>query len=158
MNVLPARPWASLPLADARAVGGVLTDIAIDHSEFAHLSRRQVAHVVRVMHDEGMHATVSSIHVNGWFGDHDKLSGARWIVHRLFDRELDGELAQWAYVGDSTNDQPMFRHFALSVGVANLLRFAEELTVWPAYITREERGLGFAEVVRTLLAARSLPA
>ena len=29
-----------------------------------------------------MNATVSSIHVNGWFGEHDKFSGARWMVQR----------------------------------------------------------------------------
>jgi hydroxymethylpyrimidine pyrophosphatase-like HAD family hydrolase len=134
---------------------GRVTDIAIDHSEFAHLSPQQIADVVRVMQAEGMHATVSSIHINGWYGEHDKLSGARWIVQRLWQLDLDSERARWVYVGDSTNDQLMFEHFPLSVGVANLLRFAEQLTVWPAYLTRGERGEGFAEVARALLAARS---
>src|SRR5688572_2529087 len=64
----------------ARDSAGRVTDIAVDHAEFARLTRSQIADVVRVMRDEGMHATVSSIHVNGWFGEHDKLSGARWIV------------------------------------------------------------------------------
>jgi hypothetical protein len=109
------------------------------------------------MHSEGMHATVSSIHINGWFGEHDKVSGARWMVRRLFGRELDDELAHWVYVGDSTNDQPMFAHFPISVGVANLLRFADGLTVWPAYLTQGERGQGFAEVAQALLAVRSQP-
>lgn len=133
---------------------GRVTDIAIDHSEFAHLSPQQIAEVVRVMQAEGMHATVSSIHINGWYGEHDKLSGARWIVQRLWQLDLDSERERWVYVGDSTNDQLMFEHFALSVGVANLLRFAEQLTVWPAYLTRGERGEGFAEVAAALLAAR----
>jgi hydroxymethylpyrimidine pyrophosphatase-like HAD family hydrolase len=101
-----------------------------------------------------MNATVSSIHINGWFGTHDKLSGARWVVQRLLKRDLDAELARWVYVGDSTNDQLMFAHFPLSVGVANLRRFAAELTVWPAYLTQQERGAGFAEVAQTLLAAK----
>jgi hypothetical protein len=134
--------------------GGRVTDIAVDHSEFAHLEPAQIAEVVRVMHDEGMNATVSSIHVNGWFGEHDKLSGARWIVRRLYGRDLDAETARWVYVGDSTNDQLMFGHFPLSVGVANLLRFAAELTTWPAYITLGERGVGFAEVAQRLIEAR----
>ena len=101
-----------------------------------------------------MTATVSSIHVNGWYGDHDKLSGARWIVRRLFGRDLDAETAHWVYVGDSTNDQLMFGHFPLSVGVANLRQFAAQLTTWPAYITAGERGAGFAEVARLLVEAR----
>jgi hydroxymethylpyrimidine pyrophosphatase-like HAD family hydrolase len=98
-----------------------------------------------------MTATVSSIHINGWFGEHTKLSGARWIVRRLFGRELDAELPSWAFVGDSTNDQEMFGHVPLSIGVANLTRFADQLNVWPAYLTGKERGAGFAEVADALL-------
>ena len=40
---------------------------------------------------------------------------------------------QWLYVGDSTNDEPMFASFPLSVGVANMLDFADRLQRWPAY-------------------------
>jgi len=35
-----------------------------------------------------------------------------------------------------------------------LTRFADRLTVWPAYLTRGERGAGFAEVAAALAAAR----
>jgi hypothetical protein len=137
----------------ARDSAGRVTDIAIDHSEFAHLDARTIERVVSIMRAEGMNATVSSIHVNGWFGDHTKLSGARWIVRRRLGRDLDAELDRWVYVGDSTNDQEMFAHFPLSVGVANLMRFAAELKVWPAYITRGERGAGFSEVADAIIAA-----
>ena len=133
---------------------GRVTDIAVDHSEFAHLAPAQIAQVVAVMRAEGMNATVSSIHINGWYGDHDKLSGARWIVGRRLGRDLDAETAHWVYVGDSTNDQQMFGHFPLGVGVANLMHFADRLTVWPAYLTVGERGAGFAEVARRLIEAR----
>ncbi len=71
----------------ARDSAGRVTDIAIDHSEFAHLEPAQIAQVVAVMRAEGMNATVSSIHVNGWYGEHDKLSGARWIVGRRLGRD-----------------------------------------------------------------------
>jgi hypothetical protein len=137
----------------ARDSGGRVTDIAIDHSEFAQLDAPTIERVVAVMRREGMHATVSSIHVNGWFGEHTKLSGARWIVQRLLGRDLDREIDRWVYVGDSLNDQEMFGHFPVSVGVANLLRFASELAVWPAYLTHGERGAGFAEVADALIAA-----
>jgi hypothetical protein len=152
-RVLREVPAATL----ARDSAGRVTDIAVDHSEFAHLSAGQIDAVLRVMRAEGMHATVSSIHINGWFGTHDKLSGARWIVRRLLERELGAELARWVYVGDSTNDQLMFAQFPLSVGVANLRRFADQLTVWPGYLTQQERGAGFAEVAATLRAAASKP-
>ena len=126
------------------------TDIAIDHSEFTHLPQQGIDAVVALMQSEGMTATVSSIHINGWYGKHDKLSGARWIVRQLWGRDLDTELDQWVYVGDSTNDQVMFRHFANSVGVANIRRFESQLQHTPSYITQAERGAGFAELARRL--------
>ena len=130
------------------------TDIAIDHSEFTTLPRPAITRVVKLMQDEGLNATVSSIHINGWLGDHDKLSGARWIVRELFGRELDAEIGRWVYVGDSSNDVLMFEHFPHSVGVANIRRFEAELSHPPAYVTPSERGAGFAEVAQAILAAR----
>jgi len=130
------------------------TDMAIDHSEFASLSADDIARVVAVMRRAGMNATVSSIHINGWFGTHNKLEGARWIVRQLWGRDLDAEMDRWVYVGDSTNDQLMFEHFAHSVGVANIRRFEAELTHFPRYITTAERGAGFNQVAQAILSAR----
>ena len=130
------------------------TDIAIDHSEFTHLPQDAIDHAVRIMRNAGMNATVSSIHINGWFGAHNKLEGARWIVRELFGRNLDAEIDRWVYVGDSTNDQVMFEHFPHSVGVANIARFVPQLTHRPRFVTQGERGAGFAEVARAVLAAR----
>ncbi|WP_414692070.1 HAD-IIB family hydrolase [Paracidovorax avenae] len=133
-------------------------DIAIDHSEFTHLPQVAIDAVVQRMRAEGMHATVSSIHINGWYGDHDKLAGARWIVRELFGRRLDEEIGRWVYVGDSTNDQKMFEAFHHSVGVANVARFVPQLAHRPRYVTRAERGAGFAEVARAILQPGSAPA
>ncbi len=150
-RVLAEVPGATL----ARDSAGRVTDIAIDHAEFAGLAPAQVAQVVGLMQSAGMTATVSSIHINGWFGAHTKLSGARWAVQRLYGRDLDTEVQRWVYIGDSTNDQLMFGHFALSVGVANLMQFAPQLHTWPAYITAAARGAGFAEVATALIAAKT---
>ena len=130
------------------------TDMAIDHSEFTLLPSAAITQVVAIMRSEGMNATVSSIHINGWFGDHNKLVGARWMVQQLFGRALDAEIDQWLYVGDSTNDQLMFQAFANSIGVANIRRFVPHLQHLPRYVTQSERGAGFAEVVEALLQAR----
>ena len=131
------------------------TDIAIDHSEFVHLPPESIAQAVRIMRSEGMNATVSSIHINGWFGAHNKLEGARWIVRELLGRDLNAEMAHWVYVGDSTNDQLMFEAFGNSVGVANVRRFESQLTHQPRYITDGERGAGFAELAAAVLAAHA---
>ena len=137
------------PAADS---AGRLTDIAIDHGEFARLDAARIGEVVAVMRAHGLNATVSSIHVNGWIGDHTKWSGAQWAVLRCTGAPLAP--ADWVYVGDSTNDQPMFEQIPLSVAVANIEPFLPQLAMRPAYVTRAERGAGFAEVVDALLAAR----
>lgn len=126
------------------------TDIAIDHSEFTHLPPDRIAQVMQLMQAEGLQATVSSIHINGWIGDHNKLQGAHWIVRELLQRDLAKEMPRWAYVGDSTNDQLMFEAFENSIGVANVARFVPELKHLPSYVAAHERGAGFAEVVAHL--------
>ena len=153
-RVLREVPGAQL----SRDSSGRETDIAIDHSEFTHLSAEKIAQAVQIMQAEGMNATVSSIHINGWFGAHNKLEGARWMVRQLFSRDLDTEIDKWAYVGDSTNDQCMFAHFPHSIGVANIRRFEAELAHKPRYVTRGERGAGFAEVAAAIAHARNKPA
>ena len=134
------------------------TDIAFDHSEFHHLSQDQIQQVLTLLKEEGMTATVSSIHINAWFGDHNKWHGAQWILKELTGRELTNELDKWVYVGDSTNDQVMFEHFTHSVGVANIRRFEKELKHLPTYIAQHERGAGFAEVASNLLGSQTLHA
>lgn len=149
--VLAALPHARLASDSA----GRETDIAIDHSEHHHLDEADIARVVALMRAHGLNATVSSIHVNGWVGGHDKRSGARWIVRERLGRSLDDELERWVYVGDSTNDAAMFGWMPHSVGVANIARFWTQLTHRPRYVAPRERGAGFADVADALLAARS---
>ena len=135
----------------AQDSAGRETDIAFDHSEFHKLSQDQIQQVIQLLKQEGMTATVSSIHINAWFGDHNKWHGAQWILKQLTGRDLIQKLDQWVYVGDSTNDQVMFEHFTHSVGVANIKRFENDLKHLPQYIANQERGAGFAEVVNLLL-------
>jgi HAD superfamily hydrolase (TIGR01484 family) len=150
-HILAALPHARL----AQDSAGRETDIAIDHSEFHRLGDADIARVVQIMRDQGMCATVSSIHVNGWFGTHNKWVGAQWVLQALLGRDLQAELSHWAYVGDSANDAVMFEHFQHSVGVANIALCAHQLHHLPRYITPSERGAGFVEVAQALLAARA---
>jgi HAD superfamily hydrolase (TIGR01484 family) len=156
MQQVATRVLREVPVAQlAHDSPGRETDIAIDHSEFTRLPPEAIAEVVQIMRSEGMNATVSSIHVNGWFGAHNKLTGARWIVRELLGRDLDAEIERWLYVGDSTNDQLMFQHVPHSIGVANVRRFEAELSHKPRYITPSERGAGFAQVAAHVLAHRA---
>lgn len=130
------------------------TDIAIDHSEHHRLPAEAIEQAAALMRREGLNATVSSIHINGWLGAHDKFSGAHWIARALLGRELAGEIDRWLYVGDSSNDERMFQHFPHSVGVANIARFAPHMQHLPRYIASSPRGAGFAQAAHALLAQR----
>jgi HAD superfamily hydrolase (TIGR01484 family) len=127
-------------------------DLAIDYCEdVAPLPLEAAERIARLMRDEGLNAKISSIHVNGWFGDYDKLATTRLLLEERFGQPLDAANAELAFLGDSPNDAPMFAFFQNSVGVANVARFAGRLAAPPKYVTRAAAGAGFAEVVCHLL-------
>ncbi len=128
-------------------------DLAVDFCEdVAALGESAIDQIVRIFERFGATSKVSSIHVNGWYGDFDKLTGFSELATAL---GASPEADDWAYVGDSANDAPMFAHFPLSVGVANVDRFLPRIPVWPKYRTAGEGGVGFAQFVNTLLSLRS---
>lgn len=137
-----------------RDLGGRETDLAIDYNEHDLLDPERVAQVLAIMHAEGMHTSVSSIHIHGCYGQHTKWTGAQWIVRQLLGRNLLDELDRWVFVGDSGNDETMFEHFVHSAGVANIARFAPAMRHLPRYVTPAERGAGFAQVATAILQAR----
>lgn len=131
-------------------------DLAIDFREdVAPLAASAVDRIVAVFHDAGAHAKVSSIHVNGWFGDYDKLTMTRVLFGEEFGLDLDAVRSSIIFVGDSPNDEPMFRFFPLSVGVANVQDALERFCFLPSFVTRARGGGGFVELADTLLALRS---
>jgi hypothetical protein len=132
-----------------------LADLAIDFCEdVPPLPLPEVVRIVGIFERHGAQAKVSSIHVNGWFGDYDKLTTARAMMAELFGVDLDREAAHYVFVGDSPNDSPMFDHFPNGVGVANVRDFAETMAM-PPWITRSRSGAGFVELAEALIAARS---
>jgi hydroxymethylpyrimidine pyrophosphatase-like HAD family hydrolase len=130
------------------------TDLAIDYCEdVPPLPLEQAQRIAALMREAGLTAKVSSIHVNGWFGDYDKLAMTRRLFAERFSMDLDAVNAQLAFAGDSPNDAPMFAYFENSVGVANVARFAGRLEAEPKYVTRGCAGSGFAELAAHLLGA-----
>ena len=123
------------------------TDLAIDYCEdVPPLSVEAAEKIATLMREAGLTARVSSIHVNGWFGDYDKLTMTRLLFKERFATSLDRRVV---YVGDSPNDAPMFDFFDNSVGVANVHRFT--MISKPKFITQASAGAGFAELVAHLL-------
>ena len=130
------------------------TDLAIDYCEdVPALPLEAAERVADLMRQAGMHAKLSSIHVNGWFGQYDKLAMTRQLFREQFAIDLDAARAQVVYIGDSPNDAPMFDYFPKSVGVANIQRFAGALPAAPKYVASASSGAGFAEVIAHLLRA-----
>jgi len=129
------------------------TDLAIDYCEdVARLPQAEVDRIVALMRARGLTARQSSIHVNGWFGDYDKLAMTRTLLREVFGTTLDDERSRCIFVGDSPNDAPMFEFFPNAVGVANVRAFLDRMAAPPAYVTEAEAGKGFAELAYFLLA------
>jgi len=130
-------------------------DLAIDFCEdVPALEQNDIDKIVAVFNQAGASAKVSSIHVNGWFGTYDKLSMTRIFASDCLGIDLDLNKKICIFVGDSPNDEPMFKFFPHSVGVANIQSFIDRLSTPPAYVTESKGGAGFAEVVDLLIDAR----
>jgi hydroxymethylpyrimidine pyrophosphatase-like HAD family hydrolase len=130
-------------------------DLAIDFCEdVPTLPHAEVVHIVKIFEAHGAHAKVSSIHVNGWFGDYDKLTTSRLMMRELFGVDLEAARARYVFSGDSPNDAPMFGFFPNAVGVANVRDFAADMDHLPRWITAARSGAGFVELARALIAAR----
>ncbi len=130
-------------------------DLAIDFCEdVAPLSDQAVDKIKAVFEQEGAIAKVSSIHVNGWFGQYDKLSMTRRFAHEIAGLDIDRQNEAVAFVGDSPNDAPMFGFFKNSFGVSGVRNFIGRMEAEPAFITPGGGGFGFVEVAESLLAAR----
>ena len=128
-------------------------DLAIDYREdVAPLPMAEVDHIVALFEAAGARAKISSIHVNGWFGDYDKLTMTRILFAEVFKDDLEAVKKDVIFIGDSPNDVPMFQFFPHAVGVANMLQFKKKITHSPAFVTRQEGGCGFAEMVDVILA------
>jgi HAD superfamily hydrolase (TIGR01484 family) len=130
-------------------------DLAIDFREDVEpLPPEAVARIVAIFERHGATAKVSSIHVNGWFGTHDKLSMARRMLRGAFGIDADADRRTIVFAGDSPNDGPMFGHFPHAVGVANVLDFADQLRHKPAWVASGRGSRGFVEIAEALLAAQ----
>ncbi|MCB1378941.1 MAG: HAD-IIB family hydrolase [Alphaproteobacteria bacterium] len=132
-------------------------DVAIDFCEDVPPLPLSVAQdIAAAFHTEGASAKVSSIHVNAWFGAHDKLTMSRKFLLESFDIDTENKIETIAYCGDSPNDAPMYGYFPNGIGVANIRPFAELMTHLPRYVTAAEGGLGFAEFAGLVLRSRTM--
>ena len=130
-------------------------DLAVDFCEdVSPLAPVDIQRIVAIFERQGAHAKVSSIHVNGWFGDYDKLTTSKLMMRELFGVDLETHRQHYVFAGDSPNDSPMFGYFPNAIGMANVVDFTGRLAHQPRWVTAARSGAGFVELARALIEAR----
>ncbi len=127
-------------------------DVALDFAEEEpNLGLDLAVRVKGFCESRGAVAKVSSIHVNAWFGNYDKLSMAEYFLSECFAYNSEKDLEKVLFFGDSPNDEPMFKHFPLSCAVSNIQQYTEIINYKPQYVTSSPFGYGFKEGIEVLL-------
>lgn len=127
-------------------------DLAIDFCEdIPRLSDSQIQRIVEIFQEHGATAKVSSIHVNGWFGQYNKVTTAFEFLKNKFNLTPDQARQKCIFVGDSPNDEPMFQDFPLTFGVSNVLEFANQMKHKPQFYAHQKGGAGFREITEKIL-------
>jgi HAD superfamily hydrolase (TIGR01484 family) len=151
LRVLKEYPGSAIASDQAYREIDVATDFCEDVPPLPLAMAQKIAEVFT---GEGAQAKISSIHVNAWFGTHDKLTMSARFLAEAFEIDSEKDSGRIAYCGDSPNDAPMFAKFPNGVGVANIKPFIGMMQHLPRYVTKAEGGLGFAEFADTVLAAQ----
>jgi hydroxymethylpyrimidine pyrophosphatase-like HAD family hydrolase len=129
-----------------------IADLAIDFCEdVPKLSENSINQIKEIFENHGAQAKISSIHVNGWFGQYNKLTTLKKMLQAEFNLNSSEILEKCLFSGDSPNDEPLFAFFPHSVGVANVRNFLSKMKDLPTYITTKPGGDGFTELSERLI-------
>lgn len=132
-----------------------LLDLAIDFCEdVPRLPNNEVQKIKSIFESRGAIAKISSIHVNGWFGNHDKLSKSLDFLKTEMKMAPAQILSECGFVGDSPNDEPMWAHFQNSFAVANIHAFWDQIQAKPNFVTSAKGGEGFVELADHIIRNR----
>ncbi|MEQ8970001.1 MAG: HAD family hydrolase [Coleofasciculus sp. C1-SOL-03] len=123
-----------------------ITDWTFDNRD---LSVEQLEHLNALCISMDWGFTYSSVQCHIKPRSQDKATG---LIQVLRDHFPQYQPEQVLTVGDSPNDASLFNPqlFPLSVGVANVLDYRDELDYKPAYVTNATEGDGFCELVEYL--------
>jgi HAD superfamily hydrolase (TIGR01484 family) len=132
-----------------------LFDIALDFAEEEPVLPISAARRIKeIAEEEGAVARISSIHVNIWMGNYNKLSMVERFLAERFGWKPGAEDREVVFVGDSPIDEPMFARFPLTCAVSNIERYADLVKHKPAFVASKECGDGFAEIAGIFLEKR----
>ncbi len=149
-SALAAFSWL-LPTRDQhlRAI-----DRTFDIGEYAHLSDEQKSELRTWFESRGWVVVMSSIHCHVSVRPFTKAEGIQHLAAGMLNTDADTLKTQWAFIGDSTNDESAFAFFDYSVGVQNVTHSLSRLNAHPKYITEASSGLGFSEFAEHILRHR----
>lgn len=125
-----------------------ITDWTFD---VANLNLDELQTINHLCHNLGWGFTYSNVQCHIKPQGQEKAIGLLQVLREYFP---DYTPEQIVTVGDSPNDESLFnqRHFPISVGVANVLKYANQMRYQPAYITTAAEGAGFCELSSYILA------
>jgi HAD superfamily hydrolase (TIGR01484 family) len=133
-----------------------ISDFAIDFREdVPPLTGTSVDAIARILQDEGVTYKLSSIHVNFWAGDFDKMSCARRFIEDVTGAPFAEFSDRLLFIGDSPNDEPLFAGFSHAIAVANIREHLPRIAHLPGWITKADAADGFVEAARIVLARRA---
>ncbi|MBW4489014.1 MAG: Cof-type HAD-IIB family hydrolase [Trichocoleus desertorum ATA4-8-CV12] len=115
------------------------------------LSLTEIQAINAYCQDQGWGFTYSNIQCHIKPIEQDKATGLRRVLGQYFPTYTTQQVVT---VGDSPNDESLFdaNQFPLSVGVANVRDYADQLIHHPAYITPQPEGAGFCQLAEWLCA------
>lgn len=130
------------------------SDFTFDVGETRELSNELVRDAMKFAVAHGALTVRSSVHLHISFDGSDKASGVLRLLTQQYGFDVTEARRLFAFIGDSENDEAGFAAFQTSVAVANL---RGRPTISPRFVTRAERGLGFAEFAERLTELRRGP-
>jgi len=113
------------------------------------------AAILAALRENRADTTVNNLWILGWLGGYDKLAMARRVLAETYQTDIAVDNQAVLYVGDSTNDAPMFAFFRHSVGVSTVTRYLSEIPTAPQWITNGPGGAGFVEAANVVIAAQT---
>ncbi|MEA5512597.1 HAD family hydrolase [Nodularia sp. UHCC 0506] len=123
--------------------------------DVADLSPGQLETLCNLCQKMGWGFTYSNVQCHIKPQGQDKARGLLQVLQKYLP-EFSSE--QVLTVGDSPNDESLFNqdYFPVSVGVANVLQYANQLQYQPTYMTTTAEGEGFCELCRYILASQEI--
>jgi HAD superfamily hydrolase (TIGR01484 family) len=112
------------------------------------------AAIIAALREADADVTVNNLWVLGWLGGYDKLAMARRVLAANYGVDIDSDRNAVLYVGDSTNDAPMFGFFNHTVGVSTVRHYLPDIPTPPNWITEGPGGWGFVEAADAVISSR----